>query len=106
MFVLNYFSGPEVQQQKPVSGELIESLANKLGEYWKLLAPHLEIKDLDIKVIESDSEDVKMRAKLLLVAWQDREGIQATTESLITALNNAHLRELAETLTRDTENVT
>ncbi|KAM5156600.1 THO complex subunit 1 [Mantella aurantiaca] len=97
---------PEVQQQKPVSGELIESLAHKLGERWKTLAPYLEIKDSDIKVIESDSEDVKMRAKLLLVAWQDRQGAHATTGNLITALSHAHLNELAETLANDPENVT
>ncbi|XP_018424259.1 PREDICTED: THO complex subunit 1 [Nanorana parkeri] len=97
---------PEVQQQKLISGELIESLANKLGEHWKTLAPHLEIKEADIKVIESDSEDVKMRAKLLLIAWQDREGAHATTENLITALNHAHLSDLAESLANDTENGT
>ncbi|XP_073487543.1 THO complex subunit 1 [Aquarana catesbeiana] len=97
---------PEVQQQNPVSGELIEALANKLGEHWKTLAPYLEIKDSDMKVIESDSEDVKMRAKLLLIAWQDREGARATTENLISALNQAHLNELAETLASDAENCT
>lgn len=97
---------PEVQQQNPVSGELIEALANKLGEHWKALAPYLEIKDSDMKVIESDSEDVKMRAKLLLIAWQDREGARATTENLISALNQAHLNELAETLASDAENCT
>lgn len=97
---------PEVQQQNPVSGELIEALANKLGEHWKTLAPYLEIKDSDMKVIESDSEDVKMRAKLLLIAWQDREGARATTENLISALNQAHLNEPAETLASDAENCT
>ncbi|XP_077348674.1 THO complex subunit 1 isoform X2 [Lithobates pipiens] len=97
---------PEVQQQNPVSGELIEALANKLGEHWKTLAPYLEIKDSDMKVIESDSEDVKMRAKLLLIAWQDREGARATTENLISALNQAHLNELAEILASDAENCT
>ncbi|XP_072267444.1 THO complex subunit 1 [Pyxicephalus adspersus] len=97
---------PEVQQQRTVSGELIESLANKLGEHWKTLAPHMEIKDSDIRVIESDSEDVKMRAKLLLIAWQDREGAHATTENLIAALNQAHLGDLAENLYSDTENGT
>lgn len=59
-----------------------------------------------MKVIESDSEDVKMRAKLLLIAWQDREGARATTENLISALNQAHLNELAETLASDAENCT
>ncbi|XP_053323042.1 THO complex subunit 1 isoform X4 [Spea bombifrons] len=97
---------PEMLQQKVVTGAMIESFANKLGEHWKTLAPYLEMKDVDIKEIESDSEDVKMRAKLLLVAWQDREGVQATPENLITALNNAQLTELAETLTNDTENCT
>ncbi|CAJ0928819.1 unnamed protein product [Ranitomeya imitator] len=69
---------PEVQLQKAITGELIESLANKLRQQWKVLAPHLEMKESDIQDIESDSEDVKMRARLLLVAWQDREGAHAT----------------------------
>ncbi|KAM9308346.1 THO complex subunit 1 [Gastrophryne carolinensis] len=95
---------PEVQHHKPVTGELIESLANKLGEHWKGLAPHLEMKDSDIRAIESDSEDVRMRSKLLLVAWQDREGVGATTENLISALNQANLSDLAEYLASDSEN--
>lgn len=97
---------PDAQQQKIVTGELIESFACKLGEHWKALAPFLEMKELDIKDIESDSEDVKMRAKLLLIAWQDREGAHATHENLIAALNSAQLNELAESLTSDTENGT
>ncbi|XP_063779639.1 THO complex subunit 1 [Pseudophryne corroboree] len=97
---------PDVMQQKSVTGEVIESLASKLGEQWKTLAPHLEIKDLNIKAIESDSEDVKMRAKLLLVAWQDQEGAHATAEHLISALNQAQLSDLAENLSNDTENGT
>ncbi|XP_069813820.1 THO complex subunit 1 [Dendropsophus ebraccatus] len=96
----------EVQQQKVVTGELIESLANKLGEQWKSLAPHLEMKDSDIQGIESDSEDVKMRAKLLLVAWQDREGAHATVENLIAALTQAQLSELVENLCNESENGT
>ncbi|XP_030068795.1 THO complex subunit 1 [Microcaecilia unicolor] len=95
---------PDVQHQKPVTGEQIESFANKLGEHWKILAPYLEMRDFDIREIESDSEDVHMRAKLLLVAWQDREGPNATPDNLIVALNNARLSDLAESLTNDTEN--
>uniref|UniRef100_A0A8C0J3B1 THO complex subunit 1 n=1 Tax=Chelonoidis abingdonii TaxID=106734 RepID=A0A8C0J3B1_CHEAB len=95
---------PDVQQDKPVTGRQIESFANKLGEQWKTLAPYLEMKDADIRQIESDSEDVKMRAKQLLVAWQDQEGIHATPENLITAMNKAGLSDLAESLSNDTEN--
>ncbi|XP_037748703.1 THO complex subunit 1 isoform X2 [Chelonia mydas] len=95
---------PDVRRDKPMTGEQIESFANKLGEQWKTLAPYLEMKDSDIRQIESDSEDVKMRAKQLLVAWQDQEGIHATPENLITAVNKAGLSDLAESLTNDTEN--
>ncbi|XP_048363365.1 THO complex subunit 1 [Sphaerodactylus townsendi] len=95
---------PDVQRDKLVTGEQIELFANKLGEYWKLLAPYLEMKDSDIRQIELDSEDVKMRAKQLLVAWQDQEGIRATLGNLITALNKAGLHDLADSLTNDTEN--
>ncbi|XP_074879196.1 THO complex subunit 1 isoform X1 [Buteo buteo] len=94
---------PEVQRDKAMTGEQIESFATRLGEQWKALAPYLEMKDSDIRQIESDSEDLKMRAKQLLVAWQDQEGAHATPENLITALNKAGLSDLAESLTNDTE---
>ncbi|XP_028922344.1 THO complex subunit 1 isoform X3 [Ornithorhynchus anatinus] len=94
---------PDARRDKPVTGEQIELFANKLGEQWKILAPFLEMKDPDIRQIESDSEDVKMRAKQLLVAWQDQEGIHATPENLITALNKSGLSDLAESLTNDSE---
>ncbi|KAM8810495.1 THO complex subunit 1 isoform 1-T1 [Eudromia elegans] len=94
---------PEVQRDKAMTGEQIESFANKLGEHWKVLAPYLEMKDSDIRQIESDSEDMKMRAKQLLVAWQDQEGSHATPGNLITALSKAGLGDLAESLTSDTE---
>ncbi|XP_025027026.1 THO complex subunit 1 isoform X1 [Python bivittatus] len=95
---------PDVQRDKLVTGEQIELFANKLGEYWKVLAPYLEMKDSDIRQIESDSEDLKMRAKQLLVTWQDQEGIHATVENLITALNKAGLNDLSESLTNDSDN--
>uniref|UniRef100_A0A803VSJ6 THO complex subunit 1 n=1 Tax=Ficedula albicollis TaxID=59894 RepID=A0A803VSJ6_FICAL len=94
---------PEVQRDKAMTGEQIESFANRLGEQWKALAPYLEMKESDIRQIELDSEDVKMRAKQLLVAWQDQEGAHATPENLITALSKAGLGDLAESFTNDTE---
>uniref|UniRef100_A0A670YJY4 THO complex subunit 1 n=1 Tax=Pseudonaja textilis TaxID=8673 RepID=A0A670YJY4_PSETE len=95
---------PDVQRDKLVTGEQIELFANRLGEYWKVLAPYLEMKDSDIRQIESDSEDLKMRAKQLLVTWQDQEGIHATMENLIIALNKARLNDLSESLSNDSEN--
>ncbi|XP_070485837.1 THO complex subunit 1 isoform X2 [Equus przewalskii] len=94
---------PDVRQDKPVTGEQIEVFANKLGEQWKILAPYLEMKDSEIRQIECDSEDMKMRAKQLLVAWQDQEGVHATPENLINALNKSGLSDLAESLTNDNE---
>ncbi|KAK7826896.1 hypothetical protein U0070_026492 [Myodes glareolus] len=94
---------PDVRQDKPITGEQIELFANKLSEQWKTLAPYLEIKDSEMRQIESDSEDMKMRAKQLLVAWQDQEGAHATTDNLISALNKSGLSDLAESLTNDTE---
>ncbi|XP_067887832.1 THO complex subunit 1 isoform X1 [Heterodontus francisci] len=95
---------PDVQT-KLVTGEQIDILANKLGERWKVLAPHFEMKESDIRGIESDSEDVKMRAKLLLVAWHDREGLQATVENFLSALIDAGLTELAEILTNEADSI-
>jgi len=86
-----------------MTGDQIELFAGRLGEQWKALAPYLEMKDSDVRQIESDSEDVKMRAKQLLVAWQDQEGTHATPENLIAALSKAGLSDLAESLSNDTE---
>ncbi|KAK2546237.1 THO complex subunit 1 isoform X2 [Columba livia] len=94
---------PEAQRDKAMTGEQIESFASRLGEQWKALAPYLEMKDSDIRQIESDSEDMKMRAKQLLVAWQDQEGAHATPDNLIAALSKAGLSDLAESLANDTE---
>lgn len=95
--------GPDVQRDKAMTGDQIESFAIRLGEQWKALAPYLEMKEADIRQIESDSEDMKMRAKQLLVAWQDQEGTHATPENLIVALSKAGLADLAESLSNETE---
>uniref|UniRef100_A0A8B9VRZ1 THO complex subunit 1 n=1 Tax=Anas zonorhyncha TaxID=75864 RepID=A0A8B9VRZ1_9AVES len=94
---------PEVQRDKALTGDQMEILASRLGEHWRALAPYLEMKDSDIRQIESDSEDVRMRAKQLLVAWQDQEGTHATAENLISALSKAGLADLAESLSNDAE---
>ncbi|NWW71859.1 THOC1 protein, partial [Climacteris rufus] len=94
---------PEVQRDKAMTGEQIEAFASRLGEHWKALAPYLEMKEPDIRQIELDSEDVKMRARQLLVAWQDQEGAQASPENLLAALGKAGLGELAEGLGADSE---
>uniref|UniRef100_A0A8C7TJA1 THO complex 1 n=1 Tax=Oncorhynchus mykiss TaxID=8022 RepID=A0A8C7TJA1_ONCMY len=85
-------------QNKLVSNQQMDEIAAKLGAQWKTLAGQLEIKAAEIREIETDSEDVDMQAKLLLVAWQDREGTQATVESLVTALNAAGFPKIADIL--------
>ncbi|KAL0626419.1 THO complex subunit 1 [Plecturocebus cupreus] len=92
---------PDVRGDKSATGEQIEIFANKLGEQWKTLAPYLEMKDSEIRQIECDSEDIKMRAKQLLVAWQDQEGVHATPENPINSRNKSGLSDLSESLTND-----
>uniref|UniRef100_A0A672ZJ23 Death domain-containing protein n=1 Tax=Sphaeramia orbicularis TaxID=375764 RepID=A0A672ZJ23_9TELE len=82
-------------QTKLVTNQQMDDIAAKLGAQWKTLASHLDMNASELREIETDSEDVDMQAKLLLVAWQDREGTQATVESLVTALNAAG-EDLAE----------
>lgn len=91
---------PSVQsiQNKLVSNQQMDDVAAKLGAQWKTLASQLEMKASELREIEADSEDMEMRAKLLLVAWQDREGTQATVESLVAALNVAGFSHIAEGL--------
>ncbi|XP_037537710.1 THO complex subunit 1 [Nematolebias whitei] len=85
-------------QSKLVTNQQMDDVAAKLGSQWKTLASHLEMKAADLREIETDSEDIDMQAKLLLVAWQDREGTQATVENLVTALNAAGYSQLADSL--------
>ncbi|XP_028282624.1 THO complex subunit 1 isoform X2 [Parambassis ranga] len=85
-------------QSKLVTNQQMDDIATKLGAQWKTLAPFLEMKAVELREIETDSEDVEMQAKLLLVAWQDREGTQATVESLATALNAAGFSQIADGL--------
>ncbi|XP_058612651.1 THO complex subunit 1 [Onychostoma macrolepis] len=85
-------------QSKAVTNSQMDEIAAKLGSQWKTLADHLEMSEKEIRVIESDSEDVELQAKMLLVAWQDREGSQATMESLVTALNSAGFSNIIEGL--------
>lgn len=89
--------GPSIQS-KTVSNQQMDDIAAKLGAQWKTLATHLEVKAAEMREIETDSEDVDMQAKLLLVAWQDREGSQATVESLVAALNAAGFGQIADGL--------
>lgn len=89
--------GPSIQS-KLVTNQQMDDIAAKLGSQWKTLASHLEMKAADLREIETDSEDIDMQAKLLLVAWQDREGAQATVENLVTALNAAGYSQLADSL--------
>ncbi|XP_059200502.1 THO complex subunit 1 [Centropristis striata] len=85
-------------QSKMVTNQQMDDIAAKLGAQWKTLASHLEMKAAEMREIETDSEDVDMQAKLLLVAWQDREGTQATVESLVAALNAAGFTQIADNL--------
>ncbi|KAM4727975.1 THO complex subunit 1 isoform 1-T1 [Anableps anableps] len=85
-------------QSKIVTNQQMDDIAAKLGAQWKTLASQLEMKAAEMREIETDSEDVDVQAKLLLVAWQDREGPQATVENLVTALNAAGFSQIAESL--------
>ncbi|XP_030016537.1 THO complex subunit 1 [Sphaeramia orbicularis] len=85
-------------QTKLVTNQQMDDIAAKLGAQWKTLASHLDMNASELREIETDSEDVDMQAKLLLVAWQDREGTQATVESLVTALNAAGFSQIADGL--------
>uniref|UniRef100_A0A087Y1U4 THO complex 1 n=1 Tax=Poecilia formosa TaxID=48698 RepID=A0A087Y1U4_POEFO len=92
-------------QSKTVTNHQMDDIAAKLGSQWKTLASHLEMKAAEMREIETDSEDVDVQAKLLLVAWQEREGSQATVENLATALSAAGFSQLAERLDNSIQNV-
>lgn len=88
-------SGPSIQS-KLVTNSQMDEIAKKLGAQWKRLAPHLDVKEAEIREIEADSDDVDLQAKMMLVSWQDREDAQATMESLVTTLNSAGFASIAQ----------
>uniref|UniRef100_A0AAX7SK85 Death domain-containing protein n=1 Tax=Astatotilapia calliptera TaxID=8154 RepID=A0AAX7SK85_ASTCA len=88
-------------QSKLVTNQQMDDVAAKLGAQWKNLASHFEMKAAELREIETDSEDVDMQAKLLLVAWQDREGTQATVENLVAALNATGFSQIADGLSEN-----
>ncbi|GAA6077917.1 THO complex subunit 1 [Tachysurus ichikawai] len=83
-------------QSKLVTNSQMDEIAKKLGAQWKSLAPHLDVKEVEVREIEADSDDVELQAKMMLVSWQDREDAQATMESLVTALNTAGFASIAQ----------
>lgn len=85
-------------QSKAVTNQQMDEVASKLGAQWKALASQLEMKAAEVREIETDSEDPDMQAKLLLVAWQDREASQATLDSLVAALSAAGFSHIADGL--------
>ncbi|XP_026170044.1 THO complex subunit 1 [Mastacembelus armatus] len=85
-------------QSKLVTNQQMDDIAAKLGAQWRTLASHLDMKAAELREIETDSEEADMQAKLLLVAWQDREGTQATVENLTTVLNAAGFSQIADSL--------
>ncbi|KAK1797406.1 hypothetical protein P4O66_008778, partial [Electrophorus voltai] len=87
-------------QSKPVTNSQMDEVAAKLGGQWRTLADHLEMKEAEIREIEADGEDVDLQAKMLLVAWQDREGPQASVESLASALRSAGFGSIANSLSQ------
>lgn len=98
IFIYLFFlavSGPSIQS-KLVTNSQMDEIAKKLGAQWKTLAPHLDVKEEEIREIEADSDDVELQAKMMLVSWQDREDAQATMESLVTALNAASFASIAQ----------
>lgn len=88
-------SGPSIQS-KLVTNSQMDEIAKKLGVQWKTLAPHLDVKEDEIRDIEADGDDVELQAKMMLVSWQDREDAQATMESLVTALIAAGFSSIAQ----------
>ncbi|TRY59739.1 hypothetical protein DNTS_028403 [Danionella cerebrum] len=83
---------------KTVSNSQMDELAAKLGAQWRTLADHLDMTQKEIRSIQADGDDPNLQAKMLLVAWQDREGPQATPESLVAALTAAGFASYSDTI--------
>ena len=50
---------------------------------------------LDIKMFKEDADDDELRARIALVAWQDKNGAEATKTTMIETLTAIGMEEMA-----------
>ena len=94
-----------------MTNEEVDQLAKALGNKWGELAEELRhitqkgspcrkiwpffIIILDIKMFKEDADDDELRARIALVAWQDKNGAEATKTTMIETLTAIGMEEMA-----------
>ena len=95
-----------------MTNEEVDQLAKALGNKWEELAEelrHITQKGkhfinktlayfniiLDIKMFKEDADDDELRARIALVAWQDKNGAEATKTTMIETLTAIGMEEMA-----------
>jgi len=79
-----------------LTNEEVDQLAKALGNKWEELAEELRhITQKDIKMFKEDAEDDELRARIALVAWQDKNGAEATKTTMIETLTAIGMEEMA-----------
>lgn len=82
-----------------LTNEEVDQLAKALGTKWVELAEELRhITQKDIKTFKEDADDDELRARIALVAWQDKNGAEATKTTMIETLTAIGMEEMATTV--------
>ncbi|XP_072018031.1 THO complex subunit 1-like [Amphiura filiformis] len=96
--------GEEVLEKVAIlETEQLDPIVPKLGDNWKTLATELGFTDEEIAGIEDEQSEIKEQGRAMLIKWKDREGDQATKETLSKALQESGLKDIVESVLEATD---
>nr|CAG4638322.1 EOG090X0324 [Cyclestheria hislopi] len=85
------------RNKKPVlcSMEQLTLLAKQLGSNWKILAPKLGFKSVEIEYFESENDSVELQARNMFQMWLENDP-DASPENLLYTLEGLGLQQTAQ----------
>ena len=75
----------DVKAGNPSEDDL-EGLSKKLGDKWKALGRRLGFTSAEITEFDDGNKKLSSKALEMLIAWQDKKGLEATYQVLYDAL--------------------
>lgn len=74
-------------------------LSQKIGKHWKWLARELKVDESKVDKFNTENEELEEKAYKMLLHWRQRDGANATYQTLYTALSHEHVgcKDLART---------
>ena len=78
--------------------EQLDAIVPKLGADWKTLSSELGFSEEEVAAIEDETSEIKEQGRAMLMKWKEREGDQATQETLAKALQESGLKDIVESV--------